>query len=160
MQMRSLLRKIASLLLLVCFVLPLSKCTTQVMKDGRGVMRDGVPVMEDSYTYPYALARHSIDYAADGQLGDASITLFAVLTVFFLPLALLRLGETAQSLATCVLSVPAAYFLYGWVFFMSSGAQIGGLLAIACWTVLLLLSVAQLAARWRARRTARAAITP
>jgi hypothetical protein len=142
------MKKAAALLLLVCFVLPLSKCTPK-MEEG--------PVVSDpqvSYQYGYLMALDGLDHIDEG--GDAGY-LLALAIVFFVPAIALLLKESWQSLIQFGAAFPALHVLYGWLFVMFSEPQIGGILAAECWLFLLTASASTLWSTLRGRRKLRAA---
>ncbi len=118
----TLIKKIAALLLLVCFVLPLSRCTSK-----SEVQRQSD--VTDSYTYAYVIAQEALQ-------SNNFKTLSAVFVVFFVPAVCLSMKERPQAVICFFSSFAAAYVLYGWVFLFATSPEIGGILAILCWMIL------------------------
>jgi len=131
----TLIKKAAALLLLVCFVLPLSRCTTKAEVGGQ-------PKVTDSYTYGYEIVEDAWD------LQDLK-TVFMVLIVFFVPAVCLRVKERPQAVTHFISSFVAAYVLYIWVFVFATNAEIGGILAVICWALLFCISCVTLCGLWR-----------
>jgi hypothetical protein len=137
------MKKLASILLLVCFVLPLSKCETKKEVDG-------VAQIDATYAYGYQMALG--DLADIGERGlDALQGLGFVAIVFFVPAISLWFKEGWQSLIQLCAAFPALYALYGWVIVFATTPQIGGVLALECW--LFLLTTSALTLWLRRRRT-------
>jgi hypothetical protein len=139
MQTLTLLKKIAAILLALCFVLPLSKCTAPVKQDAQ--MVDKV-----RYRIGMDMAAEHIHEVASGNI-DGVGALLLDFTVFFLPIACLALKERVQSLVIVLGACASGYVLYFWVFLGSP--QFGGLLALACWSFLFLQSGVTIVRRWR-----------
>lgn len=151
----SLIRKIASILLLLCFVLPLSTCTikakakaesqtqAQAASNSEAIEQE---VTEDSSLHGYDIMQSAFDNFKEGEATGGSMTLLTVLLVFFLPFGLLRLKETPQAIITFFASIGAGFALFFWLFFGRT-PQIGGVLAIVSWCSLFSLSLVVLG-RW------------
>lgn len=139
-------RKLASLLLAICFFLPLSTCTTRIESHG------AVTVTE-AQRNGYKLTQDGWNTAQAGKL-DGATNLLVVLEVFFLPLLCWRFPELPQALAHVVGALPAGYHLFAWVFLFSTSSRIGGWIAILCWAFLFVLGIGTLWRHWRRRRTA------
>ena len=151
----SLIRKIASILLLLCFFLPLSTCTiktkatakletqTQAASNSKAIEQE---VIHDSALHGYDIMQAAFDNLKKGETIGGSMTLLAVLLVFFLPCGLLRLKETPQAAFTFFASIGSGYALFFWVLFGRT-PQMGGVLAIACWCSLFSLCLVVLG-RW------------
>lgn len=125
--MLALIKKAASILLVVCFVLPLSTCTHKPEADGK--------VATESHLYGYEMAIMDLDEVRAGKYD----TLFGVLmaiSVFFVPVISLAFHERLQSLIVFAASFLSAYFLLIWVFVFSTKVEVGGWLAVLCWAVL------------------------
>jgi hypothetical protein len=135
------IRKIASIVLAICFVLPLSQCTTPIEHQGRMLATD--------------TQLHGFDLVRDGLAaiwrGDAkgALLLPAVAIVFFVPVLCLRLREQRQALIHFIGALVSAYCLFVWVFVFATRPRIGGLLAASCWGVLFCIGGATLSRRWR-----------
>ena len=128
--------RLASWLLLVCFVLPLSRCDS----------KEEVPVAGTAMAAAPPVYLHGYDIV---RVGTAP--LLAALAVFFMPFFALFFRERRQSLILIGTAFPALYMLYHWMIDWGSVPQIGGILATECWLFLLLLSVLQLRAGGQAR---------
>jgi hypothetical protein len=139
-------RKLASLLLAVCFFLPLSTCTTRVEFHGT------VAVTEAQQT-GYKLTREGWNTAQAGHL-DGANNLLVVLEVFFLPLLCWRFPELPQAIAHVVGALPAGYYLFAWVFLFSTSSRIGGWIAILCWAFLFVSGIVTMWTHWRRRAAA------
>jgi hypothetical protein len=139
-------RKLASLLLAVCFFLPLSTCTT------RGESH-GAATVTDTRQADDKLTRAGWNTAQAGEL-DGANSLLVVLEVFFLPLLCWRFPAVPQAIAHVVGALPAGYYLFAWVFLFSAGSRIGGCIAILCWAFLFVSGIATMWAHWRRRHVA------
>ena len=130
------LRIATSLVLLICFVLPMSKCTTRE-KDGS---------VSFDYQFPFENITNGIKAIhSDGLLGaDSSPLIFATLIVFFSPIGLLQLSGRTQSILHICLGIPAEWLLYYWT--TVGQPQIGGLLSMASWGLLMALGLISLRA--------------
>lgn len=152
--MLSLIRKISSLLLLLCFVLPLSKCESKMQQQkeaqsqtandqakqneaGKEAVKE---VAKDNLLYGYVLLIDGWEDVRKNKTLASSATLLAVLTVFLLPCVLLVLKEKPQVIITLLASVLAGPALFFWVLVWGT-PQAGGVLAILCWISLLLVSL-------------------
>lgn len=116
------------MLLLICFVLPLSRCTAKADVDGQ-------TKATDTYLYGYTLAQEAwTDVKSNGiaQIGG----LLVVVNVFFLPVICLAFKERLQAAIYFLASFVSAYFLYCWIFVFATSPQIGGIIAIICWLLL------------------------
>jgi hypothetical protein len=122
------IKKLASILLVLCFVLPLSTCT---MKKGD----DAKPDIQTT-------TLHGFDMASDGWKNiragkpDGLMTLLIVFHVFFVPIVCLGLKPKLQAVVYLFGSLAAEYILVGWVFVFATHSEIGGLIAIVCWALL------------------------
>jgi len=134
--------RLASLLLLVCFVLPLSKCQ---MKKEPG------PAAANEVTYLYGYQMALDDHARLDLRASNLPTLGGLLVVFFVPAMALLLKQKWQAPVLVIAAGPALYFLYYWVLVFGD-AQLGGILALECWAFLGAVSVVTLWRRWRQRR--------
>ena len=113
-------RRIVAVLLAICFVLPLSKCTYP----------DGHAVAVDTYAYGYDLAKAACDDIREQNLWSGIAVLLAIFTVFFLPFTCLSLRDISQSCSHFAASFPAGYVLYCWVFVFGNAPQYGGIVSI------------------------------
>lgn len=125
-------RLISALLLLLCFVLPLSKCTT-----ARSTNQYAAPL--DTYIYGYAMAKQGLRDIEHGQTLDGFKLLGVIFTVFFLPIVILIVALKWRLLLTVVGSVVTGYALCLWVLVLNP--QIGGLLALGSWLALLVSAI-------------------
>lgn len=135
------IRKLASILLLLAMVLPLSKCTGKT-DPGTG------KAAADTVFYGVEMISNGFAALAEPTLADIG-ALLVLLTVFLLPVGVMLLRASWQAPILLVGSAPASHFLYYWVLVFPSTPLIGGLLAVACWTVLIVTSAIEL---WRRRR--------
>lgn len=142
------LKRLASMLLLVCLVLPLSKCESK--KEVAGVTQ-----VQVSYLYGYQMARDGVGDVAKGKL-DAVPGLLFLIIVFCVPALSLLLKEGWQSLVQLCAAFPAMFALYGWTL-LGRTPQIGGILAAECWLFLFASSASLLWFRWFSKRKLRAA---
>ena len=122
------LKKLASILLAVCFLLPLSTCTS---KKGEGAAAS----IESSTLHGFDMARQGWEDIRAGK-PDGFLTLLIVFHVFFVPIICLGLKPGLQAVVYLFGSLAAEYILVGWVFVFATHSEIGGLIAIACWALL------------------------
>ncbi len=136
------LRRLASILLLLCFVLPLSKCAAK---------QDpvGAPAKPDIVFSGYQMAQEWASEVGGGRWRSFG-PLIAIVLVFALPIAVLWVFEPLRSTVLALGAIPALYTLQLWVFLFKP--QLGGILAISCWVTLFILSVLTLLGQWRARQ--------
>ena len=144
--MLALARKLASLLLAVCFFMPLSTCTTRVESHG-------AVTVTDSHRTGVTLTREGWNASQAGDAGGAT-KLLVVLEVFFLPLLCWRFPELPQALAHVAGALPAGAFLLSWMFVFSTSSRIGGWVALLCWAFLFVAGMVTLWRHWRRRRAA------
>lgn len=127
------LRRLASVLLALCFVLPLSQCDLMFSEDGkplevaRRVEHTGYELMSQN------LRNLTAGNYVDGVLGAAHVAL-----VFFLPLATWKLRPSRQAMVHVAASPLIAYTLVLWLYVFASRALFGGILASLCWAILFL----------------------
>ncbi|MFZ6640849.1 hypothetical protein ACO0LL_13970 [Undibacterium sp. TC4M20W] len=164
--MLSLIRKISSLLLLLCFVLPLSTCESKMKPQQeakpqsqsqsansqpnqqeavkanveKNVEERAVNAAKDNSLYGYALLMDGWEDVRKNKTMASSLTMLAVFAVFFLPCGLLVLKEKLQVIIILLASVLAGPALFFWVLVWGK-PQVGGVLAILCWISLLLVSL-------------------
>lgn len=85
------------------------------------------------------------------EVGDGSWRslgpLIAVVLVFALPMAVLRVREPLRSAVLALAALPALFLLWQWVLVFSP--QFGGILAISCWVTLFVLNGFTLWRQWR-----------
>jgi hypothetical protein len=122
-----------SILLVLCFVLPLSKCTTGFDQD-----RGSAPA--NTYLYGYDMMMQGWHAIGDGDWKGVGL-LVAVFTAFFVPVVCLKLKIIMQAFIHFCSFFPAAYILYSWVFLYATDPQVGGVLAVSCWVFLFLASI-------------------
>lgn len=137
----TLIKKVTAILLLVCFVLPLSRCTTKAEIGAENAVKE-------THLYAYALAGSAWNDVKANQAGGIS-ALFAVFNVFFVPAICLSFKDKLQAAICFCAFFVSAYFLYCWVFVFSTRAEIGGILATICWMLLFCTSCITL---WRLYR--------
>jgi hypothetical protein len=129
-------REIACIVLLLCFFLPLSKCS-ETQEDG-------------SITSDYIFAFDHFTVVLNEVSGEPAIDvselplLLVTLVVFFVPAALWKLKPKIQASIQMTLAIPAEGLLYDWA--TVGDPQIGGVLAILCWLVLFIIALMQI---WR-----------
>ena len=133
-------KKAATILLVLCFFMPLSKCESKVDTQGK-------VVSTETYTYPYETADGVLAGMVAGKI-SAALWLIAILGVFFLPLVCSAFSSKWQSIAHVAGSLAAQYCLYLMTFWYQ-GIQFGGALAIACWWMLFLAGWREIWRRWR-----------
>jgi hypothetical protein len=138
-----LIKRIVSILLVLCFVLPLSKCTQETEHQGK-------LTASDSYLYGFTLAKQGWDDVANAKL-DGGVVLLAVFTVFFLPAFCLCLNEQWGAIINFLGALVSGYVLFCWVFLFSTSPQIGGIVAVICWMSLLCISILTMQDVWRHR---------
>lgn len=143
----ALVKRAAALLLLLCFVLPLSKCEGRIDPD------TGIRSADIVY-YGFGLLAE-FARRADSGLVERLMGLLAVSGVFALPLATLALRRAWEPIACLVGASLLHYPLLLWVF-IAGDPMFGGLLTCACWLVILVVSLLQL---WGYRKR-RGAMSP
>jgi len=127
-KMLTLVKRVAAILLMACFVLPLSRCTSKADPEGR-------VVGADTYLYGYEMAQDALrDLNVDPLKSVGTLT--ALFIVFFLPAAGLRLKDRAQAPVYLLSSFTAAYLLFSWAFLFKSSVQIGAVIAVTCWSLI------------------------
>lgn len=137
----NLIKKMAAILLVFCFALPLSKCTTKVNSEAK-------IVSIDTYLRGFDMAKQGWTEIEAGELNGVGM-LLAVFNVFFVPVVCLKLKSRVQAIIYFAASFFSGYVLYIWVFIFSTKPQIGGLLAITCWVFLFCTSVVTIWQIWR-----------
>lgn len=151
----SLLRKLASLLLLVCFVLPLSKCGPRKAEPVVGNVYSAavtapphaeVAKFEDVIWYGYEVLEDLVTRVAAGKFREMPF-LIVMVVAFFVPAATMGLREPWRSTCQLLAPFPSLYVLQVLTFIGTP--QFGGLLALTCWVILLILSTWSL---WRSFR--------
>jgi hypothetical protein len=130
------IKRVAALLLLVCLFLPLSRC------DGKANMESG-KASPDQVFYGAEMIQSAIEDLNQGHIADLGFLLM-ILSVFFAPVATLAAKRFWEPLLVLAASGFAGYFLYYWVIVVPNHAMIGGVLAIAAWSVLIIVSIAQI----------------
>lgn len=142
-QTLAVLRKLVSILLAVCFVLPLSTCTLKKSEDAAASI-------QSSTLHGFDLAGQGWKDIRAGK-SDGLITLLIVLYVFFVPVICLGLRPRLQAVVYLFGSLAAEYVLTIWVFVLATHADIGGVIAMLCWALLFYIGIATL---WRSRARA------
>ena len=138
------IQRLVSIALMLCFVLPLSTC---VQKADPAEIARAAP-KPPSTLHGFDLAGQGWSDLEAGKTLDGAAMLLAIFTVFLLPAAALALGARAHA-ALCFLAAPAsAFLLHAWVIGFATQAEIGGVLAIACWVLLFCASGAVLVQPW------------
>lgn len=130
MNKSSLIRKVASALLLLCFVLPLSRCTY--------TNKDGVTSSNDFYAFSmvYAMAEEIVTRKINPIENIGYILMY--LAIFIFPTLYIFLKPMPQSVVTILSSIPAFYFLYPHFYLYIP--LIGGWLALISWVILAIIS--------------------
>ncbi|MGW8391822.1 hypothetical protein [Pseudoduganella sp. HUAS MS19] len=118
----------AAVVLMACFVLPLSRCTAKADPEGR-------VAGTDTYLYGYVMAQDAVKNIQEDPFNGVT-TLAGIAIVFFIPVVCLGLKDSLQAPIYLLGSGVAAYFLFGWVFLFSTSVQIGGVIAVICWMLL------------------------
>ncbi|MCH8622602.1 hypothetical protein [Undibacterium sp. TS12] len=161
MNYQQLIRKVASVLLLLCFVLPLSRCESAKEKRApeqaavtAQVKKQGTDTYVDGYLYPYKLTEQAWKQLQTDELPSGLKDLLLLALTFFLPTALLAAKEKTQIISTTVAALPAAFALFIWVFLWGN-PETGGLIATACWSLLTLLNLRVMYGWWCDRRLRR-----
>ncbi|QNA90238.1 hypothetical protein G4G28_20185 [Massilia sp. Dwa41.01b] len=152
-QRMTFLRRLASILLAVCFVLPLSQCDTKFDEGGKPV-----EVTRHTELRAYELVQAYVQDVGKGELAKGLQGIAIVASVFFLPLASWKLRQSGRALVHVAASPFTGYVLFGWVFVFASRPLFGGILAVLCWAVLLLSNCVTLAQRLRQRRRQKAGV--
>lgn len=139
-----LFRRIASLVLVICFVLPLSQCDAKKYEDEKTV-----PVRY--HPYGYQLLVGGLQEIRIGNVVGGALVFTITSLVFFLPVVMWKASAAKQALAHIVLALVAGYAVYTLLFVMSTRPLVGGILLTVCWTVLFLLgcvTLVQALSRW------------
>lgn len=139
-----LIKRVAAILLMACFFLPLSRCTVKSDPEAR-------VVGSDTYLYGYVMAQDAVNNIQEDPFEGAT-TLAGLAIVFFIPAVCLGLKDRVQAPIYLLGSGVAAYFLFGWVFLFSTSVQIGGVIAVTCWTLLFCAACMGLHGVWRSRK--------
>ncbi len=126
-----LFRRWASLLLAVCFVLPLSQ------RDA-GTNAGHDPLMRERPVSGYDVMRQGLRDLEAGKFSEGALGTTVAVLVFFLPLAMWKVPDAGQALAHVAVTPAAGCIVYGWVFAFASQPLVGGFLVTACWAMLLL----------------------
>ena len=150
-------KKIASLLLLVCFVLPLSKCNSQkrlepvvgIVVDQPGAVRTPYVPVAPTVFYGYEILSWVVSDVVEGKFKDISFLCMWVVA-FFAPAASLLIREPWRSGIHFFAAFPSLYVLQVITFIQTP--LFGGLLALTCWSVLLILGASTVWGAFRERR--------
>ena len=137
----ALIKKMASFLLVLCFVLPLSRCTEKVNHQGQ-------VTATDTYLYGFNMAKQGWDDIKAEKFDGVGV-LLAVFNVFFVPIICLRIKERLQAVIYFFSALVSGYILYGWVFLFSTSPQIGGVIAVISWALLFCASSVTILDLWR-----------
>lgn len=144
----ALIKRAASIVLLLCFVLPLSKCDGQI---------DPVSGLQgpDTIHYGFSLL---LDFAHDMETSPwtAIAGMLAVIAVFIGPCCTLFLRRAWQPLLSLCGAALAWNALGVWVFVIGK-PMAGGWLASACWIAIAMVSALQL---WDYRKRHPAPLAP
>jgi hypothetical protein len=154
------IRRALCLLILACVLLPLSSCTRQVYEEtprkpgeSQAAHEARSVTTQVDMIYPSEMLQRGLGNFANEDLGE-QMTILWLLLVYAGPAASLLLSQRAQSVVHVVAGVPSLALL-AFMVALYGNARIGGVLAIAAWTVLVGLGVHALVAGWRQRRAAR-----
>ena len=137
------LKRVASLLLIFCLFMPLSRCSVTLKENGK-------PVTHVTIERGYEKLNVNADTLAKAGPKDILLAL-ATASVFFLPLLSFLLPATGQVWLQVIWAPLAEFWLY-LLTYAYSGIEIGGALAMAAWAVLFVLGCVSLWQRWRGRR--------
>ena len=131
MNKSSLIRKIASTLLVLCFFLPLSKCTYTT--------KEGVHNSSTYYAFVwvYELAQDQANHKGNSLENIGFI--FMYLVAFIFPIFYIFLKPIPQSIITLLSSLPALYILY--VNMLALSPLIGSWLTLISWVALIIISL-------------------
>ena len=127
----SLVRKIASALLLLCFVLPLSECTY--------TDKSGVASKNTFYAYVWVCALAKDVVALKANPLESVGAIFMYLTTFIFPILYVFLKPLPQSIITILSSMSASYVLY--INMFSFSPLIGSWLTLISWITLVIISL-------------------
>jgi hypothetical protein len=146
------IRRLASLILLVCLALPLSKCDVpngdEYTGDKSGVTAEAnadagakpdVPKSKDNVLWGYEAIAPSIEFGDDYTYEDYFGELFSSLPYVALllgPILLAPLKDRVQSVLTLLCALPAAYCLV--ILLTLSQPLVGAWLALMSWVALLI----------------------
>lgn len=140
-------RRVASVLIALCFILPLSQCDSKLEADGKTVTKEyqfaGIDLAKG------ALTDIGAGHVANG-LGGVAISVL----VFFLPLASWKMPDIKQAMLLAAAAPPAGFFVYVWSFGTGGRTLFGGYLLTTCWALVVLsacVSIGMQAVRWRRR---------
>jgi len=138
----ALIKRAASIALLLCFLLPLSRCDGHV-DPGTGVQG------ADTVTTGFSLL---LDFAHGLAASpfESILCMLAVIAVFMGPLCTLALRKGWELLLCLCGAVLAWHALGAWVFVMGHPMP-GGWLACGCWCAIALVSLVELVAYGRRR---------
>ncbi|WP_313174693.1 hypothetical protein [Massilia sp.] len=143
-----LVRRCSSLLIALCFVLPLSQCDSVVEEDGKAVTKE--------YSFVGAgFTNGALTDIGKGQVvnGLAGVAISAL--VFFLPLSTWHMSDMKQAVLLVAAAPCAGFFVYAWTLGSAGQTLFGGFLLIACWVLLVLsacVTMGMRAVRWRKQR--------
>ena len=140
----TLFRKLSSVALALCFVLPLSQCELKA------------PAREPTVAKPVIfqgsdMARDGLREIEDGK-AEGAMTLLLVFCVFFLPVAALACGARVEVALHLVSSLLSGYVLYNLVFVLASKALPGGMIAFTCCAFLFLTSASEVVVLLKSRQ--------
>jgi len=133
MELLNRIKKLASILLLICLFLPLSQCT-QTTSDGKETI---------TVHYGYKMLTNSVDQSFnDGVDWDLVFGTLIYFSFFFTPLIILALKIPAQQIAAVLFTFPAGYITYIHLFTFTP--RIGIWLAAALWAIIAIASFTEL----------------
>lgn len=135
-QTLAVIKKLVSILLAVCFVLPLSTCAPKKSEDAAASI-------EISTLHGFDMAGEGWKDIRAGK-SDGPMKLLAVFHVFFVPMICLGLKPKLQAVVYLFGSLAAEWFLTNWVFVFATHAEFGGIVAMLCWALLFCIGIATL----------------
>ncbi|KQZ44014.1 hypothetical protein [Duganella sp. Root1480D1] len=121
------IKRVAAVLLMVCFVLPLSRCSGRPDLEGH--------TGADTRLYGYEMAQDALRDVQSEKFKGV-ITLAGLFIVFFVPAACMGLKDRLQAPIYLSSSIAAGFLLYSWVFVFATSAQYGGVIAVICWILI------------------------
>jgi hypothetical protein len=140
-----LVRRCLSLLIALCFVLPLSQCDSKMEESGKAVTKE--------YNFVGAgFAKGALADIGAGEVVNGLIGVAISALVFFLPLATWHMSDMKQAMLLAAAAPCAGFFVYTWAFGMATQTLFGGFLLVACWVLLVLsacVTMGMRAVRWR-----------
>lgn len=133
MELLNRIKKLASILLLICLFLPLSQCTEST-KDGKEsvTVHYGYQILVDS---TIELFNEGIDW---GKI----ISIFVYFSFFFAPLLILKLKTPIQQIIIIILLLPSYYIIY--IHVATYTPRVGIWLSAVLWTIIAIANLIEL----------------